>query len=177
MQKTNNLKKLSKKILAISCVVALAGCAATGKEHAADAYDADKLNQVQITRMVNILSILPAKINLDNSEQKKKAQAAGAAVGGVTGAIVGYNLKNSWWGHTATGAAVGAGAGAAAGSMVDDKVQVEGVTLSYKDGENILSSTQVGKACQFKTGPAAMITTEGKETRIQPNAECPKETK
>lgn len=168
---------MKKKILSLSCFFALVGCAATGQEHAADAYDVDKLNQQQDTRLVNIISILPAKINVDNSQQKKKAQSAGAAVGGITGAIAGYNLSNRWWGHTATGAAVGAGAGAAAGSMVDDKVQVEGVTLSYKDGEKLLSSTQVGRACQFKPGPAAMITMKSKETRIQPNSECPKETK
>ncbi|MDI4463003.1 hypothetical protein E7V43_23185, partial [Escherichia coli] len=36
-----------------------------------------------------------------------------------------------------------------------------------------LTSTQVGKACQFTTGLAVLISTKDNETRIQPNATCP----
>lgn len=73
--------------------------------------------------------------------------------------------------------AVGGGAvGAAAGSMVNDKTLVEGVSLTYKEGTKVYTSTQVGKECQFTTGLAVVITTTYNETRIQPNTKCPEKS-
>lgn len=71
------------------------------------------------------------------------------------------------------GGAGGGVAGAAAGSLVSDKTMVEAVSLSYKSGTKVLSSTQVGKSCLFTPGLAVMISTKENETRIQPNAKCP----
>ncbi|WP_460413844.1 hypothetical protein, partial [Staphylococcus aureus] len=64
----------------------------------------------------------------------------------------------------------------AAGSMVNDKTLVEGVSLTYKEGTKVYTSTQVGKECQFTTGLAVVITTTYNETRIQPNTKCPEKS-
>ncbi|MDS0093363.1 hypothetical protein QU614_24230, partial [Enterobacter hormaechei subsp. xiangfangensis] len=48
-----------------------------------------------------------------------------------------------------------------------------GVSLTYKDGTKLFTSTQVGKPCQFTTGLAVVISTKNNETRIQPNTTCP----
>lgn len=150
--------------------VLLAGCMATGEDLGADVYHAGQLNSQQETKTVNIISVLPAKVAVDNTEAKRTAQAAGAILGGIAGAAIGYQHSNL--AATATGVAGGT-VGAVAGSMVKDKVLVEGVTISYKMGKKVYSSTQAGRKCQFKPGTALVITTKNKETRIQPNAECP----
>lgn len=62
------------------------------------------------------------------------------------------------------------------GSMVHDKTLVEGVSLTYKEGTKVYTSTQVGKECQFTTGLAVVITTTYNETRIQPNTKCPEKS-
>ena len=57
-----------------------------------------------------------------------------------------------------------------------DKTLVEGVSLTYKEGTKVYTSTQVGKECQFTTGLAVVITTTYNETRIQPNTKCPEKS-
>jgi len=162
----------------VAASLALSGCANNGEEYAADVYDTTQLNQKQKTKTVNLLAIVPAKVKVDNVQNKQAAQTAGSILGAVAGGIVGYNVGGRGILGTGAGLATGGVAGAVAGGMVKDKVIVEGVTLSYKDGTELLSSTQVGKKCQFKTGLAVMITNEAtNETRIQPNAECPVEDK
>ena len=68
------------KMIAVSIAVAcaLAGCA-TGENMRADVYHAGNLNQEQEVEIVNILMVAPAKVAVDNSENKKKAQVAAAA--------------------------------------------------------------------------------------------------
>ncbi len=61
-------------------------------------------------------------------------------------------------------------------SNADDKTLVEGVSLTYKEGTKVYTSTQVGKECQFTTGLAVVITTTYNETRIQPNTKCPEKS-
>lgn len=143
----------------------LAGCANVSSEDlGADVYDTTQLNTKQETKTVTILSVLPAKVLVDNKENKQMAQAAGAILGGLTGAVLGYQ-------HSNLAAAAAGTAGAIAGSMV--KVKVEGVSLTYKQGTKVYTSTQAGRKCQFKPGLAVVITTKANETRIQPNSECP----
>ncbi|EJH5814301.1 hypothetical protein NEC94_001093 [Escherichia coli] len=52
----------------------------------------------------------------------------------------------------------------------------EGVSLTYKEGTKVYTSTQVGKECQFTTGLAVVITTTYNEMRIQPNTKCPEKS-
>ena len=148
--------KFKKCLLPVATLASftLAGCQSNADDHAADVYQTDQLNTKQETKTVNIISILPAKVAVDNSQNKRNAQAFGALIGAVAGGVI----------------------GAAAGSMVNDKTLVEGVSLTYKEGTKVYTSTQVGKECQFTTGLAVVITTTYNETRIQPNTKCPEKS-
>lgn len=158
-------------LTALTSSLVLSGCANVSFEDlGADVYDTTQLNTKQETKTVTILSVLPAKVLVDNKENKQMAQAAGAILGGITGAVLGYQHSNL---AAAAAGAAGATGGAVAGSMVKDKVQVEGVSLTYKQGSKVYTSTQAGRKCQFKPGLAVVITTKANETRIQPNSECP----
>lgn len=122
----------------------MSGCSTTSNPVGGNVYDASQLNQEQNAQNVQIIQVSPAKIAVDNSENRRLAQTAGG-VGGVV-----------------------------AGSMVGDKKIVDGVTIAYKtsiDGK-IKTSTQGGKLCEFQTGKALMIITKQNETRIQPNSVC-----
>lgn len=148
----------------------LTGCAVDSESLGADVYDTTQLNTKQEAKTVKIISVLPAKVAVDNRKNKEIAQAAGSILGAVTGAIVGYQHNGA---AAAAGGIAGGTVGAVAGTMVKDKVIVEGVSLTYKQGTKIYTSTQAGRKCQFKPGVALVIKTKTNETRIQPNAECP----
>jgi outer membrane lipoprotein SlyB len=109
---------------------------------------------------------------VDNTQGKKNAEMAGAVLGALLGAQGSRKSNNS---NTKANAVVGGAAlGGAAGSMVSDKTLVDGVQLSYMLSGKLITSVQVGKSCEFTKGEAIMISTTPTETRIQPNAECPK---
>nr|WP_306801700.1 hypothetical protein [Escherichia coli] len=155
--------------LLTASITALSGCQSNADQYAADVYDTGQLNAKQETKTVNIISVLPAKVAVDNTANKQAAQTFGAILGGVAGHNVG-----SGSGLCTTAGAVGGGAvGAAVGTLVKDKSIVEGVSLTYKEGTKVFTSTQVGKPCQFTTGLAVVISTKNNETRIQPNTTCP----
>ncbi len=153
--------------VAVASVAFLTACA-TGEEYRADVFDSTKVNQEQVVEIVNILMVAPAKVAVDNKANKQRAQMAGAILGAFAGALIGN-------GHGSRGATAGAGiggvTGAVGGSMVPDKVVVDGVSLTYQKAGStkILNSAQVGKPCEFKEGRAMLLSSDGKETRIQPN--------
>lgn len=60
--------------VAILASFTLAGCQSNADDHAADVYQTDQLNTKQETKTVNIISILPAKVAVDNSQNKRNAQ-------------------------------------------------------------------------------------------------------
>ena len=70
----------------------LAGCQSNADDHAADVYQTDQLNTKQETKTVNIISILPAKVAVDNSQNKRNAQAFGALIGAVAGGVIGHKV-------------------------------------------------------------------------------------
>jgi outer membrane lipoprotein SlyB len=150
----------------------LSGCAAPGQNLQANVYRAGQVNQVQEAKTVVIKAVMPAQVEVDNSAAKKQAEIGGAVIGALLGGAIGNRSKRQ--GSGTVGAVGGAAAGAAAGSMVGDKILVDGVSLTYVLNNRMLTSTQVGKLCEFKAGEVAlMISTSPTETRIQPNAECP----
>lgn len=155
----------------------LAGCQATGEEYAANVYKADQVNSKQEAKTVQILAVMPAKIEVSNEKQKKTAQVAGAVGGALLGAALGNQASSHRDAATAGGAVVGGVGGAAAGSLVKDKVLVDGVSLTYVEDGKTLNSAQVGKICEFQPGMAIVISTSETETRIQPNTACPVEGK
>ncbi|PSM52115.1 putative outer membrane lipoprotein [Campylobacter blaseri] len=151
----------------------LLGCAPKGNDLGGNVYDPYALNSEQKTKVVTILDTLPAKIAVDNSDNKIMAQTVGVVVGAATGAIIGYNAGGGKSGAGAgAGGAIGGALGGAGGGMVSDKKLVEGVTIIYQDGDKKLSSTQVGRLCEFKPGNAIMIITSKHDTRIQANSAC-----
>jgi outer membrane lipoprotein SlyB len=169
-----------KRITTISLAIALTGCAATGDNLKSNVYKEGQVNQVQSAKTITILAVLPAQIEVDNSEQKKNAQIAGGVLGALAGGLgAGFGTKGNPW--ATAGATAGGGAiGAAAGSMVKDKALVEGVSLTFTDESGkTLNSAQVGRQCEFRAGKAIMISATATETRIQPNnpAGCPVEKK
>jgi outer membrane lipoprotein SlyB len=158
--------------LGLVVISLLAGCVATGQQYQANVYKAGQVNQVQEAKTVEILAVLPAKIEVDNTEGKKQAMVVGALLGAVGGAAIGHAIDHS---DTLVGAAGGTAAGAAMGSLAADQVLVDGVQLTYVEGGKTLSSAQVGKLCEFKPGTAIVISTGPNETRVQPNNICPPE--
>lgn len=49
----------------------LAGCQSNADDYAADVYQTGQLNAKQETKTVNIISVLPAKVAVDNTANKK----------------------------------------------------------------------------------------------------------
>jgi len=163
-----------KQLVIMMLVTLMVGCAATGSNLKGNVYHAGQVNRAQMARSIQILEVLPAQVEVDNSKQKQQAQVGGAILGAVAGGLGGGFGGLGGWGTAGTTVAGGA-IGAAAGSMVNDKVLVQGVTIMYRENGNGYSSTQVGQPCEFRPGVASIITTEQNETRIQANATCPVE--
>lgn len=157
--------------------IVLSGCAATGEEYQANVYKAGQVNTKQQAKTVQLLAIMPAKIEVSNEQAKKTAQLAGGVLGAITGAAIGNQAKNYRDVATGGGAVAGGAVGVAAGSMVKDTVLVDGVSLTYVEDGQTLNSAQVGKLCEFQLGIAIIISTSANETRIQPNTTCPSEKK
>lgn len=168
------MKKTLNLALGAVVVFGLSGCMNSQESLGADVYDVRELNTQQNAKTVEIISIMPAKVAVENKD-KQTAQLVGGVLGAVVGGVVGHNVGSGSDAGTLAGTAAGGALGVAAGSMVDDKKIVEGVTLAYKQGTKLKTSTQAGRACQFKLGTALLVSSANKhnETRIQPNSTCP----
>jgi len=158
------------KVLAAGLVtIGLAGFAQPGADIQSNVYQADQVNQAQAANIVNILAVLPAKVEVNDPGRREGAQIFGTLLGAAAGAALGSGIGNAAIG----GAAAGGVAGLAAGSVVSGKTLVAGVSLTYTFNGHTLNSAQVGQMCQFKPGQAIMVSTGPTSTRIQPNATCP----
>jgi outer membrane lipoprotein SlyB len=156
-----------------TALASLAGCQATGENYAANVYKAGQVNSRQAAKTVQILAVMPAKIEVENTQAKQSAQVLGAVFGAVAGGVLGHNIGSGGGSNTAIGGVAGGVAGAAAGSLVNDKRLVEGVSITYIEAGETFNSAQVGLSCQFNPGTAIVVSTDAQETRIQPNATCP----
>jgi len=154
-------------------VLLLAGCQATGANLASNVYTPDQVNTRQDAKVVKILAVMAAKVQVDNTQQKQEAQVFGALLGAVAGGVVGNNVGGRGYGGSTIGAAVGGVGGAAAGSLVPGNVLVDGVSITYEDNGATFNSVEVGQLCQFAPGDAVVVSSAQNETRIQPNATCP----
>ena len=153
----------------------LAGCAATGENLRSNTYTAAEVNKAQNAEVIEIISVMDAKVVVDNSEQKRKAQTGGATLGALAGGL-GGGLGGLSAGGTAGTTVAGGAIGVAAGSMVSETVMVDGVTIGFRKGAGgqVMTSSQVGRKCEFQPGTALLVSTGSRsETRIQPNATCP----
>lgn len=155
--------------------LSLSGCAKPGQNLQANVYKAGQVNTQQDAKVVEILAVMPAKIEADNAENKRGAQVIGGLLGAIGGGVLGNRLSNNRADGTAVGVVGGGVTGAVAGSLVSDKVLVDGVSLTYVFQKKTLNSAQVGLLCEYAPGKAVMISTSATETRIQANATCPPE--
>ncbi|MEE8659072.1 Glycine zipper 2TM domain-containing protein [Acetobacteraceae bacterium EV16G] len=168
---------MSSKILrhssAIAALTLMASCAAPGTENRADTYGSAQVNQRQALKVVTIIGVAPARVQVNNSRNQTAAQIAGGILGAGLGVGLGLGV-----GHSNAGAALGGlgggVAGAAAGSIVPDTTFVNGVQIAYKDGNAMYSSAQVGRLCEFAPGQAMLVAMTRTETRVQPNHQCPR---
>lgn len=165
-----------KFLVAFSGLALLTGCAQPGADLGANVYQADQVDQSQNAKIINILSLSPAKIEVSNAQNEKEAQVVGGLLGAVAGGLVGGEVSGGTVGTGLGGAALGGVGGAAAGSLVSSKVLVDGVTIGYTEDGALHTSTQVGEMCQFQMGQAMVVSTSATETRVQPNAVCPKKS-
>jgi len=150
----------------------LHGCAAPNADnYAPNVYTVDQVNARQAARTVNILAILPAKIEVNDASSQQNAQLIGALLGVVTGAVLGNSLGGTGGGML--GGIGGGAVGAAGGSVLPHTRLVDGVSITYTDTGQTFNSAQVGPPCQFAPGTAIMVASSPTETRIQPNATCP----
>lgn len=163
------------KVAAIALTLGLTGCAADGQQYRANAFAAEETGFEDGARVVEIINVSPAKIYVNNQQQKQAVSAIGSVLGAVAGGIAGYSVggHRSVMGAVA-GVAGGAGLGAAAGAAVKDKVAVDGVLIAYinKGSEKVNVAKHVGRICEYTNG-ASLAVGEGKNTKIQPNAQCP----
>ena len=162
-------------IMLVALIGSLSGCTPPGQNLQANVYKADQVNSQQDAKVVEILAVMPAQVEADNTQQKQQAQIIGGVLGAIGGGVLGHQVADRGYqdNGAALGAAGGAAAGVAAGSLVPDKMLVEGVSITYKYKGKVLHSAQVGRKCEFKPGKAVVISTAEKETRVQPNATCP----
>ncbi len=159
-----------KHILSFVIVTGLVGCQSPGERYEASTYNVNELNRRQEAKTIQIIAILPAKVEVDNSQAKSDATKLGALAGAIGGAVIGRNQ-----GKALIGGAIGGTTGAVLGSSVSGQTIVDGVTITYSEDGKIYSSTQVGRSCEFQPGTALVIMTNPNDTRVQPNATCPEQ--
>lgn len=157
----------------ISTSLFLSGCQTPGENLQANVYKENQVNSTQEAKVVKILAVMPAKIEVDNSQNQKSAETVGALLGAVGGAVLGNQISGQKGIGTVVGAAGGGIGGAAVGSLVPGKVLVNGVSITYVYKGKTLNSAQVGRLCEYAPGKAVVISSSPTETRIQPNATCP----
>jgi outer membrane lipoprotein SlyB len=166
--------KIRGSILILSTVsfLFLQGCVlnSTGEKYRSSSYQVSQVNQKQAVQVIDILAILPAQIEVDNSEVQQNRALLGAMLGAAGGAAIGNAVGGR---NTLAGGLLGGAAGVAAASTSENTVLVEGVTITFVQHDKTYSSSQVGSSCEFKPGAAVMVSTSATETRIQPNSSCP----
>jgi outer membrane lipoprotein SlyB len=168
-----------RKVLYVSASLitlgSLAACTTPGASDAPDVYGSNEVNQAQAATVVNILAVLPARVNEDNSANQQTASNVGTVLGAVGGALLGGLAFHGGYGGAAIGAAGGGLIGSAAGATQPVSVLVQGVSITYTVGSGAqpMNSVEVGQLCQFHTGQGIMVTNGPGVTRIQPNAVCP----
>ncbi len=155
----------------------LAGCATDGSMYRSDVYTAGQVNQMQEVRTVEIIAVQSARVAVGNTEDRTDARNIGMILGAIAGAAIGNHNNHSTSSRVMGGLAGGALGGIAGQGVGGNRQElVNGVQITFRDGNKLYNSAQVGQVCEFKTGTAIMVSQSPTETRIQPNNPygCPK---
>lgn len=155
----------------------LAGCSTDGSMYRSDVYTAGQVNQMQEVRTVEIIAVQSARVAVGNTEDRTDARNIGMILGAIAGAAIGNHNNHSTSARVMGGLAGGALGGIAGQSVGGNRQElVNGVQITFRDGNKLYNSAQVGQVCEFKTGTAIMVSQSPTETRIQPNNPygCPK---
>jgi len=171
------MDKKTRIYAALVCSLILAGCQATGEAYRSDVYSAGAVNQAQEVKTVQIVAVMPARVAVSNAEGRSNSQAMGAVAGILTGLAIGSRGSTS---DAVLGGVAGGIVGASVGGAVSSsQTLVDGVQITFRDGDKLFNSAQVGRVCEYKVGTAIMVSPRPNETRIQPNnpAGCPKPEK
>lgn len=153
----------------------LGACASPGEESRPDVYDQSQVNSLQQARVVQIVSVSRARVNVDNTKNHKKSRMWGSLLGGALGAGLATGVGHVGWGAGLASGLGGLAAGALLGGEATDTQKIiRGVMITYqnREGGALFMSTQIGRPCEYKPGNALLVTTAAQETRIQPNASC-----
>ena len=153
---------MKKLMLCTLSALVLAGCANDGSVYRSDVYTAYQVNQAQEVKVVRIISVMPARVAVGNASGREE----GLQVGAILGASVSNSPDAVVAGTIAGGALGGLGGRAASGRSQN---LVDGVQITFRMGDKIYNSAQVGRVCEFRVGDAVMISPSPNETRIQPN--------
>ncbi len=157
-----------KKVVLMSILIAINGCAATEENLNSTIDKSHQDTTVKTVKSIQIITVLPAKIEVDNYQAQFAASALSAATRGIGGRYGGVGALGTM-GTTIEGGTIGN----STGLMAPDKVVVDGVSITYSDNQKIVTSAQIGKVCEFKPGPSVIDSTaDVNETRVQPNATC-----
>ena len=161
---------MKKLMLCTLSALVLAGCANDGSVYRSDVYGTSQVNQAQEVKVVQIISVMPARVAVGNSSNRTEGMQVGAILGALAGAAVGAAVSDSSdavvAGTIAGGALGGLGGRAASGRAQN---LVDGVQITFRDGDRIYNSAQVGRVCEYRVGDAVMVSPAPNETRIQPN--------
>jgi hypothetical protein len=165
-------KKISiNKFLLITVLSNLNGCAAT-EENLVSSADKLQVENTPPVKSIKIISVLPTKIEVDNSQAQFALGVSSAAARGI-GGIYGGAGSLGTMGTTIEGGSIGNSTGLA----IPDKVLVDGVSISYSFNEKTFTTSQPGRTCEFQPGTTVLLANDNdvNKTRIQPNASCPVE--
>lgn len=156
------------RTLTLAPLIMLVACVDPGVTHKANVFKAGQANQRQEVKTVTIILIQPAKVEVSNKRNQEIAQSVGAVVGAIIGAGIGDDIDRG-----SQSAVIGAAAGGEAGRLGRGSTKlVDGVQITYQEGDRVLQSAQVGLPCEFAPGPALVTVTQANETRIQSNHKC-----
>lgn len=162
---------MNKKLLALTVPLLLSSCADSGPDRTIT-----PVNQVRQTETVRITSVVPAKITKTNNHNKTLARTIGGLLGAAAGIIA---VQEAGGGGNLASAGAGLGGAYAGGTLggvaVKSTKKVNGVDVFFrrKNGQT-LSTTEFGRPCQFRAGPATIEKVGTSSINVLPNATCSK---
>lgn len=160
-----------KKLVLSSLVVSfcLTGCVVTGDAYRSDVYSAYQVNQAQEVKTVRIIAVTPARVAVSNAEGVADSRVVGTVLGIAAGMVLGNQSHHRGANRLLGGIAGGVAGNAIGGALGEGQTLVDGVQITFRDGDKLFNSAQVGRPCEFKLGTAIMVSPRPNETRIQPN--------